>query len=67
MNMYLAGLDAGNTDRASMLEFINGYDADGITKHITFDENGDIAEVTVYSYPVENGELDLSKGTPIEQ
>lgn len=66
MNMFLAGLDAGNTDRASMLEFINGYDAEGITKHITFDENGDIAEVTVYSYPVENGELDLSKGTPIE-
>ncbi len=67
MNMYLQGLDAGNTDRASMLEFINTYDAEGITKQITFDENGDIAEVTVYSYPVENGELDLSKGTPIEQ
>lgn len=66
MNMFLAGLDAGNTDRASMLEFISSYDADGITKHIQFDENGDIAEVTVYSYPVENGELDLSLGTPIE-
>lgn len=65
MNMFLAGLDAGNTDRASMLEFINSYDAEGITKHITFDDKGDIAEVTVYSYPVENGELDLSLGTPI--
>lgn len=66
MNMFLAGLDAGNTDRASMLEFISAFDAEGITKHIKFDENGDIAEVTVYSYPVENGVLDLSKGTPIE-
>jgi branched-chain amino acid transport system substrate-binding protein len=67
MNMFLAGLDAGNTDRAAMLEFISGYDAEGITKHITFDDKGDIAEVTVYSYPVEGGELDLSLGTPIEQ
>lgn len=67
MNMFLAGLDAGNTDRASMLSFIDSYDAEGITKHITFDDKGDIAEVTVYSYPVENGELDLSKGTPIEE
>jgi len=67
MNMFLQGLDAGSTDRAAMLEFINTYDAEGITKHIVFDDKGDIAEVTVYSYPVEDGVLDLSKGTPIEQ
>lgn len=67
MNMYLAGLDAGNTDRESMLTFIDGYDDAGITKQIVFDDAGDIAEVTVYSYPVEGGTLDLSLGTPIEE
>ena len=44
--MFLDGLAEGNTDRESMLEFVNGYDAEGMTKQITFDETGEIAEVS---------------------
>jgi len=64
MNIFLQGLLEGNTDRESMLAWVNGYDAEGITKHIQFDETGEVAEVVVYAYPVEGGEIQL--GEPIE-
>lgn len=64
MNIFLQGLLEGNTDRAAMLEWVNNYDAEGITKHIKFDETGEVAEVVVYAYPVEGGEIGL--GQPIE-
>ena len=53
----------GNTDREAMLEWVNGYDAKGITKQIKFDEKGELAEVTVYAYKVEGGKI--VPGTPI--
>lgn len=64
MNVFLDGLDEGNTDRESMLEWVNGYDAEGFTKHISFDENGDIEESSVFSYEVKGGEIQA--GVPIE-
>src|SRR5690606_35188968 len=33
-NILLQGIVDGNLDRASLLEWVNNYDADGITKHI---------------------------------
>lgn len=65
MNVLLQGIAAGNTDRASLLEWVNTYDAEGITKHIKFDETGEIEGVVVYAYPVADGEIQL--GEPIEQ
>ncbi|WP_154793071.1 branched-chain amino acid ABC transporter substrate-binding protein [Occultella kanbiaonis] len=65
MNILLQGILDGNTDRPSLLEWVNNYDAEGITKHITFDETGEVAEVVVYQYPVEGGEI--QQGVPIEQ
>lgn len=64
MNIFLQGIEAGNTERASMLEWVNNYDADGITKHIKFDESGEISQVVIYAYRVENGEI--QPGEPIE-
>lgn len=63
-NILLQGILAGNTDRESLLEWVNNYDAEGVTKHIKFDETGEVAEVVVYAYPVEGGEIQL--GEPIE-
>jgi branched-chain amino acid transport system substrate-binding protein len=56
-NVFLDGLDDGNDDRASMLEFINGYSEDGITKAVSFEENGEVSDVHVYAYTVKNGEI----------
>lgn len=64
MNIFLQGLLDGNADRESMLAWVNGYNAEGITKNIQFDETGEVAEVVVYAYPVEGGEIGL--GEPIE-
>jgi branched-chain amino acid transport system substrate-binding protein len=63
-NILLSGIAEGNTDRESLLEWVNGYDDAGITKQIKFDETGEVSEVTVYAYKVEGGEI--QPGEPIE-
>lgn len=63
-NIFLQGFLEGNTDRESMLAWVDGYNAQGITKMISFDETGEVAEVVVYAYPVEDGAIQL--GEPIE-
>jgi branched-chain amino acid transport system substrate-binding protein len=59
MTIFLEGLKAGNSSREDMLTFVNEYDAPGITKHIKFDENGDVEveNVAIWAYKIENGEL----------
>jgi branched-chain amino acid transport system substrate-binding protein len=59
--VLLSGLAAGNTDRASLLDWVNNYDADGITKHIKFDSTGEVAEVVIYAYKVETGKIVLDQ------
>lgn len=63
-NVLLQGIAEGNTDRKSLLDWVNNYDAPGITKDIKFDESGEVAEVTVYAYKVEGGKI--QPGEPIE-
>ncbi|MEZ5095166.1 MAG: branched-chain amino acid ABC transporter substrate-binding protein [Nocardioides sp.] len=63
-NVLLQGIGAGNEDRASLLDWVNNYDADGITKHIKFDSGGEVSTVTVYAYVVKGGVIE--PGTPIE-
>jgi branched-chain amino acid transport system substrate-binding protein len=56
-NVMLEGILDGNTDRESLLEWINNYEGDGITKTITFDEAGEVENISVWAYVVENGEI----------
>lgn len=56
-NVLLEGILDGNTDRESLLEWINDYEGEGITKSIQFDEAGEPQEVAVWAYKVENGEI----------
>jgi branched-chain amino acid transport system substrate-binding protein len=63
-NVLLQGLDDGNTDRESLLEWVNNYDADGLTKRIKWDESGEVADVVIYVYEVDQGEIE--DGEPIE-
>ncbi len=64
MNIYLQGLDDGNTDRESMLEWVNNYSAEGITKTIEFDETGEVSSVVIFAYTVSDGAI--QPGEPIE-
>ena len=56
-NIFLDGIAEGIDNREDMLTFINEYDEAGITKQLTFDETGEPADVHVYAYKVEGGEI----------
>ena len=54
--VLLSGICEGNTTRESLLEWVNGYDAEGLTKHIKFNADGEIDGASgVYYYTVEDG------------
>lgn len=63
-NIFLQGIEAGNTDRESLLKWVNDYDADGYTKHIKFDKSGEVANAAVYAYQIKGGEI--QPGTEIK-
>jgi branched-chain amino acid transport system substrate-binding protein len=56
-SIFLDGIAEGIDNREDMLEFINSYDEPGITKQLKFDETGEPADVHVYAYKVEGGEI----------
>ncbi|CAA9329719.1 MAG: Branched-chain amino acid ABC transporter, amino acid-binding protein [uncultured Nocardioidaceae bacterium] len=62
--IFTEAVSSGAADRQAMLDFVNGYDGEGITKQITFDETGEIADVVIYAYEVKGG--DTNTGEPIE-
>lgn len=63
-NVLLQGIADGNTDRESLLSWVNGYDDEGVTKQIKWDETGEVAEVVIYVYEVDQGKIE--GGDPIE-
>lgn len=61
-NIFLAGIESGISERDKMLEFVNDFDEDGITKHITFTDKGEVEEIPIWGYKVEGGKI-----VPIKQ
>jgi len=59
--VLLSGIAAGNQDRASLLDWVNNYDAEGLTKHIKFDDTGEVATVVIYAYIVKDGKIVLDQ------
>ena len=54
--VLLSGIGEGNTTRADLLEWVKGYDAEGLTKNIKFTAEGEIDGASgVYYYTVEDG------------
>jgi branched-chain amino acid transport system substrate-binding protein len=60
--IFLEGIAEGITDRAEMNEFVSNYDGEGVSKNLSFDEDGESEEVPIWSYEVKNGEF-----VPLEQ
>ena len=56
-NIFLDGIAEGISTREDMLAFVNDYDEPGVTKQLKFDETGEPADIHVYAYKVENGEI----------
>ncbi len=67
-NVFLDAFKAGKTTRKDILDFVNSYDKDGVTKHIKFDSKGDVdASVTViWAYKVTDGKIVRGPGDPQE-
>ncbi|MGH3713145.1 MAG: branched-chain amino acid ABC transporter substrate-binding protein [Micromonosporaceae bacterium] len=59
MNIFLDAIKAGNTTRPKVEKFVDAYDKEGATKHLKFDDKGDVDEssVVVWSYVIEGGSL----------
>ena len=56
-SIFLDGITEGIDNREDMLTFINEYDEEGVTKQLSFDEKGEPADVHIYAYTVEGGEI----------
>lgn len=59
MSVFLAALDDGARTREDMESFVDSYTAEGLSKEIAFDENGDVPveNVSYWAYKNEGGTL----------
>ncbi|KQV69768.1 hypothetical protein ASC64_08050 [Nocardioides sp. Root122] len=59
MSVFLAALDDGARTREDVEKFVDGYTGDGLSKEISFDENGDVPKekVSYWAYKNEGGTL----------
>jgi branched-chain amino acid transport system substrate-binding protein len=59
MKIFLDAIADGARTREEVEEFVDNYDAEGITKQLAFDENGDVAveNVVIWAYKVTDGVL----------
>jgi branched-chain amino acid transport system substrate-binding protein len=63
MNIFLQAVAGGKSTREDMLASVNAYDAKGITKQIKFQESGELTEVAIDAYKIEDGKI--VPGTPV--
>lgn len=65
-NVFLQGIAEGNASREDMLAWVNGYDGQGVTKDIRFQEDGEIEALSVWAYTVTDGQLLGDQEIPAE-
>jgi branched-chain amino acid transport system substrate-binding protein len=56
-NVFLDGIADGVRTREEMLEYIDSYDQPGVTKQVVFDDKGEPAQVSVWAYTVQDGQI----------
>ncbi len=62
--VLLRGLDQGIADRAGLLEHVRNYDAQGLTKRLKWNADGELSETPVWSYVVKD--RTIQRLSPIE-
>lgn len=55
--ILLKGIDANNTTRAALQNFVKNYNGDGLSKHFQWDATGELTSSAVYGYKVQNGKI----------
>lgn len=46
------GIDAGESTRPDLLEYVRGYDGDGLARHYKWDANGELSTALIWVYEV---------------
>jgi branched-chain amino acid transport system substrate-binding protein len=54
--ILLNGIAEGKT-RESMVDYVKSYDKPGVTKQLKFDDKGEVVQIKVFAYKVENGKI----------
>ena len=58
--ILIEGIKAGNTTRDALLEYVEGIDSyEGISKSISFEENGNVKATDVFVFEVKGGKIVL--------
>lgn len=59
MSIFLDAFADGARTRDEVEKFVDGYDSEGLTKQLAFDDNGDVAKenVVIWAYKVVDGKL----------
>ena len=55
--VLLSGIDKGKTTRPALKDYVKTYDAQGLSKKYKWDATGELAELPVYGYRVDNGKI----------
>jgi branched-chain amino acid transport system substrate-binding protein len=56
-SLFLAAIEAGNTDSESINEWLETASLDGVSKDISFNEQGELAEATIFLHEITGGEF----------
>jgi branched-chain amino acid transport system substrate-binding protein len=56
-NVFIDAVAAGKTSSQDVSDFLSKYDKQGVTKKIKFDDKGEPAEVSVWSYKIADGKI----------
>jgi branched-chain amino acid transport system substrate-binding protein len=63
-SILIAGIKAGNTTRPKLLDYVEGItEFEGISKAISFEENGNVKGTDVFFFEVKSGKIELLGST----
>ena len=63
-NILIAGVKAGNTTRPKLLDYVEGITSyQGISKTISFEENGNVKGTDVFFFEIKDGKIELLGST----
>lgn len=64
--IFLDAFKAGKTTRKDILDYVTAYDKEAVTKHIKFDDKGDIAasNLVIWAYKVSGGQITADQEVP---
>lgn len=55
--VLLQGIDRGAADRAALLNFVRGYNGQGLTKRFQWSPTGELSQTPVYMYRVQGNQI----------